>query len=90
MRYLVTARVKPGKESDLLRAVEAKTLGEGSVAGDEYLRNMTDARLCGDGRVKWVERHYVIKVNCLPVDQRTPTGRHDEDHAHRLQLHPLF
>src|SRR5436190_12107829 len=55
MRYLVTARVKPGKEADLLRAIEAGTLGAGSVAGDEYLRNMTDARLCGDGRVKWVE-----------------------------------
>jgi hypothetical protein len=55
MRYLVTARVKPGKEAELLRAIEARTLGEGSVAGDEYLRNMTDARLSGDGRVKWVE-----------------------------------
>jgi hypothetical protein len=55
MRYLVTARVRPGKEAELLRAIEAGTLGAGSVAGDEYLRNMTDARLCGDGVVKWVE-----------------------------------
>ena len=55
MRYLVTARVKPGKESELLRAIEAGTLGVGSVAGDEYLRNMHDARLCDDGKVKWVE-----------------------------------
>src|SRR5881227_2147850 len=55
MRYLVTARVKPGKEADLLRAIETGALGEGSVAGGEYLRNMADARLCGDGRVKWVE-----------------------------------
>ena len=55
MRYLVTARVKPGKEADLLRAIETGTLGEGSVAEGEYLRNMADARLCGDGRVKWVE-----------------------------------
>ena len=55
MRYLVTARVKPGKEADLLAAIEAGTLGAGSVAGDEYLRNMTDARLCDGGRVKWVE-----------------------------------
>src|SRR5438128_3989789 len=55
MRYLVTARVRPGKEAELLRAVESGSLGAGSVAGDEYLRNMTDARLCGDGRVKWVE-----------------------------------
>src|SRR5918912_3470979 len=55
MRYLVTARVKPDREAELLRAVESGSLGAGSVAGDEYLRNMSDARLCGDGRVKWVE-----------------------------------
>ena len=55
MRYLVTARVKSGKEADLLSAIEAGTLGAGSVAGNEYLRNMQDARLCDDGRVKWVE-----------------------------------
>ena len=55
MRYLVTARVKPGKEAALLEAIEAGTLGAGSVAGGEYLRNMTEARLCEDGRVKWVE-----------------------------------
>jgi hypothetical protein len=55
MRYLVTARVKPGKEAELLRAIEDGTLGAGSVAGDEYLRNMQDARLCEAGKVKWVE-----------------------------------
>jgi len=55
MRYLVTARVKPGREADLLRAIEEGTLGTGSVAGDEYLRNMSEARLCDDGSVKWVE-----------------------------------
>jgi len=55
MRYLVTARVKPGREAALLRAIEDGTLGQGSVAGDEYLRNMQEARLVGDGKVKWVE-----------------------------------
>ncbi|MBO0699428.1 MAG: hypothetical protein J2P46_13620 [Zavarzinella sp.] len=55
MRYLVTARVKPGKEADLLRAIEDGTLGAGSVAGDEYVRNMRDARLFDDGKAKWVE-----------------------------------
>ena len=33
MRYLVTARVKPGREAALLKAVEEQTLGMGSVAG---------------------------------------------------------
>ena len=55
MRYLVTARVRPGREADLLSAIEGGTLGDGSVAGDEYLRNMTDARLRSDGAVRWVE-----------------------------------
>src|SRR5579871_60423 len=55
MRYLVTARVRPGKEVDLLRAIEDGTLGAGSVAGGEYLRNMTEARLREDGAVRWVE-----------------------------------
>ena len=55
MRYLVTARVKPGREADLLRAIEDGSLGEGSVAGDEYLRNMGEARLRDDGAVRWVE-----------------------------------
>src|SRR5688500_3112193 len=55
MRYLVRARVKPGREADLLAAVEDGTLGAGSVADGEYLRNMTDARLCDDGTMRWVE-----------------------------------
>jgi hypothetical protein len=55
MRYLVTARVKPGKSADLGRAIDEATLGAGSVAGDEYLRNMNSARSLDDGRVQWVE-----------------------------------
>jgi hypothetical protein len=55
MRYLVTARVKPGKSADLGTAIDEATLGTGSVAGDEYLRNMNSARARDDGRVQWVE-----------------------------------
>jgi hypothetical protein len=55
MRYLVRARVRPGKEEELLRAIDNGTLGTGSVAGDEYLRNMESARLCEDGTTRWVE-----------------------------------
>ena len=58
MRYLVRAHVKPGSESDLLQAIERETLGRGSVAEGEYLRNMQDARLCADGTVRWVEVCY--------------------------------
>jgi len=55
MRYLVTARVKAGLARLLARAIERRTLGRGSVAGGEYLRNMADARQMPDGRVQWVE-----------------------------------
>lgn len=55
MRYLVTARVKPGREAALAAAIEDGTLGAGSIAGDEYLRNMETARLLRNGDVKWVE-----------------------------------
>ena len=55
MRYLVTARLKADKAAELDRAIENETLGRGSVAGDEYLANMDEARLHPDGRVQWVE-----------------------------------
>jgi hypothetical protein len=58
MRYLVRARVKPGRENDLLKAIEQETLGQGSVAEGEYLRNMKDARLCPDQTARWVEVCY--------------------------------
>jgi hypothetical protein len=62
MRYLVRARVKPGREADLLEAIEQETLGQGSVAEGEYLRNMQDARLCPDHNdeqtARWVEVCY--------------------------------
>jgi len=55
MRYLVKARVKPGREAGLVRAIEDGTLGAGSVAGAEYLRNMQHARACSDGSTRLVE-----------------------------------
>jgi hypothetical protein len=68
MRYLVTARVKPGREQALLDAIESRTLGRGSVAGGEYLRNMTDARLRDDGTVRWVE----VCFCDVPLDEERP------------------
>jgi hypothetical protein len=68
MRYLVTARVRAGKEGALLRAIEGGTLGAGSVAGDEYLRNMTDARVREDGVVRWVE----VCFCRVPLEEERP------------------
>src|ERR1019366_5211046 len=68
MRYLVRARVKPGREQALLDAIDGGTLGGGSVAGDEYFRNMRQARLCDDGSTRWVEFCYSYE----PLDEERP------------------
>ena len=58
MRYLVRAKVKPGYESQLLQSIEDETLGKGSIAGDEYLRNMQQARFYPDQTTRWIEVCY--------------------------------
>jgi len=58
MRYLVKARVKNGKQKALLNAIKEGTLGQGSIAGDEYLDDMEHARLQKDGTTVWVEVCY--------------------------------
>jgi|SRR3954464_6203409 hypothetical protein len=68
MRYLVTARVKRGREAALAAAIEMRTLGAGSVAGGEYLHNMETARLLRDGSVKWVEVCYCS----TPLEEERP------------------
>jgi hypothetical protein len=68
MRYLVTARVKPGREDALACAIENGTLGAGSIAGGEYVRNMECARLLRTGSVKWVEVCYCS----MPLQEERP------------------
>ena len=68
MRYLVTARVKAGREQALADAIEDGTLGAGSIAGGEYLRNMECARRLRDGSVKWVEVCYCA----TPLEEERP------------------
>src|SRR6266545_8126505 len=58
MRYLVTARIKDGQAEPLACAIDEGILGAGSIAGGEYLRNMSEARQLEDGRVQWVEVCY--------------------------------
>ena len=55
LRYLVKAKVKTGKSESLLRSIGDGTLGKGSIAGDEYIYNMNEARLNADGVATWVE-----------------------------------
>jgi hypothetical protein len=60
--------VKPGREAAIAEAIENGTLGAGSVAGDEYLRNMASARLLVDGSVRWVE----ICFCATPLEEERP------------------
>lgn len=68
MRYLVKARLKDGKRQALLKAIDNKTLGLGSVAGGEYLRDMAHARQLADGMVCWVEVCYCA----TPLEEERP------------------
>jgi hypothetical protein len=58
MRYLVRARIKPGREKALLQAIERETLGHGSLAEREYLRNMGEVRHVPGEGARWVEICY--------------------------------
>lgn len=55
MRYLVKARLKPGREQPLLRAVADGSLGRGSIAGAEYVYDLQQARIDDEGVARWVE-----------------------------------
>ena len=68
MRYLVKARVKPGREKALLQAIADGTLGQGSVAGDEYIHDLTRARLSENGTVHWVE----VCFCATPLEEERP------------------
>jgi len=68
MRYLVRAKLRDGRERALLAAISRGTLGRGSVAEGEYLRNMADARVGADGVVKWVE----VCFCTTPLDEERP------------------
>jgi hypothetical protein len=68
MRYLVRAKVKPERAAELLSAIQTDTLGQGSVAEGEYLRNMQEARLFPDGTARWVETCYCA----TPLEEERP------------------
>jgi hypothetical protein len=68
MRYLVKARLKSNKEVPLLQAIEDGSLGAGSIAGGEYIRDMHNARQLDDGPVRWVEVCYCP----TPLEEEIP------------------
>lgn len=55
MKYLVKARLIPSKKDALLAEIARGTLGSGSVAFGEYVKNMQQARILNDGTICWIE-----------------------------------
>jgi hypothetical protein len=55
VRYLVKAKLKSGKAKSLLASIDNRMLGQGSIAGDEYIYNMNEARVDGRSVATWVE-----------------------------------
>jgi len=68
MRYLVKARLKPGQEKRLLQSIQDGTLGEGSIAGDEYVYDLEQARVGEDGTAHWVETCFCA----VPLQEERP------------------
>jgi hypothetical protein len=68
MRYLVKAKVKSGCADRLLRAIEDRTLGRGSIAGDEYVYDMEQARTDQSGTSTWVETCFCA----TPLEEERP------------------
>jgi len=65
MRYLVKTRVKSGCAGALAKAIADRTLGRGSIAGDEYWYAMLKAR-----RIGW-KLVFVIR----PWKKNAPIGK---------------
>jgi hypothetical protein len=68
MKYLVKGKVKEQEREKLLQEIEEKTLGKGSVAFGEYLKNMNQARVLDDGTVAWIEICFCPK----PLNEEKP------------------
>ncbi|WP_428738778.1 hypothetical protein [Sulfurimonas sp.] len=53
MKYLIKAKIK--QKTKLMEAIQNETIGQGSVAFGEYLKNMKEARELDDGTICWIE-----------------------------------
>ena len=71
MRYLLGARVKPGRRADLLKALEAGTFGEGFPYGD--LGEMLCAgRVDATEAIRWVEVCYCREFYGVAMHEELP------------------
>jgi hypothetical protein len=71
MRYLLAARVKPGRRAELLRALEDGTFGAGFPYGDlgEVVRG---GRVDASGMIRWVEVCYCREYYGVAMHEELP------------------
>jgi hypothetical protein len=55
--------VEPGKERDLVSAINDGTRGKGSIAGDEYLNDIEQARVDDHDVASWVETAFAVRLS---------------------------
>jgi hypothetical protein len=68
MKYLVKAKLKESRKPKLLEEIMSGTLGTGSIAFGEYVKNMHQARILEDGTVCWIE----ICFCATPLNEEKP------------------
>lgn len=71
MRYLLGARIRPGRQAELLRALEDGRFGEGFPYGD--LGEMLQAgRVDASGVIRWVEVCYCREYYGVAMHEELP------------------
>jgi hypothetical protein len=71
MRYLLSARMRPGKEADLLRSLTDGSFGRGFPYGDlgDVLR---ESRVDSSGTLRWVEVCYCREYYGVAMEEELP------------------
>lgn len=71
MRYILGARVKPGRRSELLRALEDGSFGRGFPYGD-LGEMLCEGRVDASGTIRWVEVCYCREAYGVAMAEELP------------------
>ncbi len=71
MRYILGARVRPGRRADLLRALEDGTFGRGFPYGD-LGEVLCAGRVDSTGTIRWVEVCYCREAYGVAMEEELP------------------
>jgi hypothetical protein len=71
MRYLLSARVQPDKQGELLAALESGTFGQGFPYGD-LGETLCEGKVDAGGTIRWVEVCYCREYYGLAMAEELP------------------